>query len=138
MGNFIHIRSTKFPVLAGEDDEIVNDGMYGKALSQYLQQQLTARGYDVPFFCAEDWGWWVEIKGLPIKFGVCVYSAYAFGTADEFVCVHGATDGRSWSWSKFRFIDNGPWIGKLNDDLLKIFSDDPDVQVIGVTDDFPF
>ena len=32
MSTFIHIRSDKFPALPGEDDEIVNDGMYGKAL----------------------------------------------------------------------------------------------------------
>ena len=138
MSKFIHIRSSKFPILPGEDDEIVNDEMYGKALSHYLQQQLSARGYSVPFFCSEDWGWWVEISDLPIKFGVCIYSTRAFGAVDEFICTDGAAGPRSWSWRKFRFIDNGPWIEKLNNDLYSIFSSDPYVEIIRATDDFPF
>lgn len=137
MRKFIHIKSSKFPVLPGEDDEIVNEGMYGKSLSQYLQRELAARGYRTPFYCAEDWGWWVEIGDCPFRFGVCIYSAHAFGSADEFVCTDGANDSRSWSWSKFRFIDNTPWVDKLNGDLLSIFSADSSVEIIGVTDEFP-
>ena len=38
MGNFIHIRSSKFPILPGEKEELVNDGMYGKALAEYLRK----------------------------------------------------------------------------------------------------
>ena len=33
MGKFIHIRSSKFPILSGEKEELVNNGMYGKALA---------------------------------------------------------------------------------------------------------
>jgi hypothetical protein len=46
--------------------------MYGKALAQYLQLKLGERGYDAPFICCEDWGWWVELKA-PFTFGVCIY-----------------------------------------------------------------
>lgn len=37
---FIHIRSDRFPVLPGEEDELVNEGTYGKALSQCLKDRL--------------------------------------------------------------------------------------------------
>jgi hypothetical protein len=57
MGKFIHIRSSKFPILPGEKEELVNNGMYGKALAEYLQAKLRNRGYDAPFVCCEDWSW---------------------------------------------------------------------------------
>ncbi len=41
--------------MPGEDDELVNEGMYGKACSQYLQANLACRGYSVPFVVCEDW-----------------------------------------------------------------------------------
>jgi hypothetical protein len=41
---FIHIHSTKFPIQAGETEELVNDGIYGKAFAEYLQARLTERG----------------------------------------------------------------------------------------------
>jgi hypothetical protein len=33
MEKFIQIRSAKFPVLPGEEEELVNMGMYGKAVA---------------------------------------------------------------------------------------------------------
>ena len=72
MDKLIHIRSAKFPILPGEREELVNEGMYGKALAQYLQGKLRERGYAAPFICCEDWGWWVELKAAPVAFGVCI------------------------------------------------------------------
>ena len=72
MKTFIHIRSTRFPILPGEEEELLNEGTYGKALAEYLQAELAKRGYDAPFVCCEDWGWWVELKA-PFTFGVCIY-----------------------------------------------------------------
>ena len=45
MGKSIQIRSTKFPILPGEADELVNENTYGKALAIYLQGKLAERGY---------------------------------------------------------------------------------------------
>lgn len=67
---FIHIQSAKFKILPGEEEEFVNEGTYGKSLAEYLQAQLTQYGYDVPFFCCEDWGWWIELKGQPFVLGL--------------------------------------------------------------------
>jgi hypothetical protein len=73
MGPLIRVQSEKFAILPGEADELVNEGMYGKALSEYLTEQLRKRGYRVPLYCCEDWGWWIEISDYPFHFGVCVY-----------------------------------------------------------------
>lgn len=105
MGKFIHIKSHKFPILPGEDDEIVNNGMYGKALSEYLKAELTKQGYQVPFVCAEDWGWWVELSVDQMRAGICVYAVPETSEPVEYVCTDGFKGDRKWSWSKFRFID---------------------------------
>ena len=59
---FIHIKFAKFPVLPGEEQELYNEGTYGKALAQYLESRLKERSYDVPFIGCEDWGWWVAVR----------------------------------------------------------------------------
>src|SRR5262249_50837217 len=73
VGPFIRVRSSTFAIRPGEAEELVNEGTYGKALAEYLTEKLRERGYYAPFFCCEDWGWWVELKGVPFVFGVCIY-----------------------------------------------------------------
>lgn len=135
---FIHIRSPKFPILPGEKEELVNEGMYGKALAEYLRAKLEARDYRAPFICCEDWGWWIELKSAPFTFGVCIYC----GTEDvdplNFFCTHGATATKAWSWRRFRFIDTRPWSEKLHADLIAIFEADPDVTIVGTSLDEPY
>ncbi len=138
MSKFIHIKSSRFPILAGEKEELVNDGMYGKALAEYLQARLRDRGYDAPFVCCEDWGWWVELKTAPFAFGVCIYSGPEEDGPVDFVCTDGASAPRKWSWKKFRFIETSPWVNKLHEDLLAIFQADQEVEIVGVVDEFPF
>ena len=139
MGKFIYIRSSKFPILSGEKEELANDGTYGKALAVYLQERLSGRGYDVPFVCCEDWGWWVELKTAPFTFGVCIYSGpWDDGDGpNEFVCTDGATGPRKWSWQQFRFVDTASWVQKLHEDLLDIFSSDEEVEILGISEEFP-
>jgi hypothetical protein len=136
-GSFIQIKSSKFPILPGEKEELVNDGTYGKALAQYLQAQLAHLGYATPFVCCEDWGWWVELTGTPFAFGVCIYSGVEEEGPVDFVCTSGVTENRKWSWKKFRFVETSPWVKKLNGDMLAIFRNDPDVEIVGTFEEFP-
>jgi hypothetical protein len=138
MDKFIHIRSPKFAILPGEKEELVNEGMYGKALAQYLQGKLKERGYDAPFFCCEDWGWWVELKGTPFVFGVCIYCGPERDRLLDLFCTDGATRPKQWSWRKFRFVDTTVWSAKLYEDLISIFQSDLEVEVIGTDLDSPF
>jgi hypothetical protein len=136
-GGFIQIKASKFPVLPGEKEELVNEGMYGKALAQYLQAKLVDLGYDAPFICCEDWGWWVELRGAPFVFGVCIYSKAREEGPVDFVCTAGVSLPRKWSWKKFRFVDTSTWVEKLDRDMIAVFREDSDVEVVGLFDDFP-
>lgn len=142
MSQFIHIRTEKFPILPGEEDELVNEGMYGKALAQYLQAELGSRHYDAPFICCEDWGWWVELKAEQGHAGVCVYCHKLNEQRDpplptHYVVTEGALSRKKWSWSRFRFIDIGAWVDQLHTDLLTILELDPDIEVLGTSQEFP-
>lgn len=135
MGKFIQIRSTKFPILPGEVDELMNEGLYGKALAIYLQEELTKRAYTAPFICCEDWGWWVELKGAPFSFGVCIYSVTVSNGPPEFICADGAIGRRRWSWGRLSFVDTRAWIDKLSSDLYEIFSTDEEVEIVCAQED---
>ncbi len=137
MEKFIHVRSAKFPILPGEKEELVNEGMYGKALAEYLQAELRERGYDAPFVCCEDWGWWVELKA-PFTFGVCIYCGPEREGPLDLYCTDGATARKKWSWRGFRFVDTAPYVTKLHNDLVSIFRADHDVQVLATELESPF
>ncbi len=38
-------------MLPGEERDMVNEGMVGKALALHLQERLQRSGYDAPFIC---------------------------------------------------------------------------------------
>lgn len=133
----IHIRSTRFPVLPGEDAENVNDGTYGKALATYLSSSLTERGWNVPLVCAEDWGWWVEIGGQPFGLGLCCYGASDAGDRPELYVKVSRSGGRMWSWRQFRTIDTTARVEELLAAVQAILAADPDIEIIALTDHFP-
>jgi hypothetical protein len=135
---FLHIQSAKFRILPGEDDEIVNEGMYGKACAQYLQSHLASRGYNIPFFVCEDWGWWVEVKGLDFTCGIGVYGLKIDDTDDLDLCVTVLTSkGKKWNWKKLRSIDTSTEVSRLHDTIRNIFENDHDITVVCETPDFP-
>lgn len=131
MTRFIHITSAKFSILPGEAEQIINEGTYGKALAEYLTNRLRELGYNAPFFCCEDWGWWVELAGYPFTFGVCIYGrSCADGSLDLYLS-DGARSARRWSWRRFRLVDTGAEeaAAALHNDLVAILYADPDVHV---------
>ena len=135
---FIHIHSSKFPIMSGEAEELVNEGTYGKALAMYVEENLKKRGYDIPFICCEDWGWWVEVKGQPFALGCCVYGASDAGDKPELCLSISREAERKWNILRFRFVDTRSRVEKLFEDLKEIFSSDPDVQILGFPSDYPF
>src|SRR5687767_14239888 len=100
------IATKKFPILEGEKEEIVNEGMYGKALCRYLEAELPLAGIKVPSFCNEDWGWWLEIERSGFKMALCIYSdPDANPSPERYAVMPSIKDGKKWSWSKFKSID---------------------------------
>ncbi|MCA2981615.1 MAG: hypothetical protein INH41_19825 [Myxococcaceae bacterium] len=137
---FIHVRAAKFGVLPGEADELVNEGMYGKALGLYLVEALRQRGYDAAGPLCEDWGWWVGLGGFPFSFGVTIYGAEREGGGLDLYVSDGATDETRFSWRHFKRVDTGARSAaeRLHADLVALFQQDGDVEVVSTTLRAPF
>jgi hypothetical protein len=138
MDEFIHIRSEQFPILPGEEEEIINEGMYGKAMARYLESKLKERGYLVGEGLAEDWGWFVPVKAQDFIDGICIYARPEQEKLREFVCTTGILGNRKWSWRKFRFVETAEWKQALWNDLKAIFEAHDAVELVGITEDMPF
>ena len=135
---FFHVRSPKLRILPAEEDELVNEGMYGKACAQYLQTNLARRGYTTPFVVCEDWGWWVEVRGLDFTCGIGVYGMQIDDTDDLDLCVTVLTlKGKKWNLTKLRSIDTTAEVDRLDQTIRSIFESDADVTVVCESPDFP-
>ena len=135
----IAIETEKFPILPGEEEELVNPGMYGKALCQYLERELPRQGIKVPFFCNEDWGWWLEVEQDEFKMALCIYS---FPEGDpnpqKYALLPSIQSEKKWSWSKLRSIDVSQNVLKCMDSLEQVFLRDPEIASVTRHDDYPF
>jgi hypothetical protein len=60
----LEFESSAFAVTAGED-AATNPGIYGKALAEWLAEQLRAAGFSVGDVIAEDFGWRVPVQSRP-------------------------------------------------------------------------
>lgn len=125
-----HIRSSKFPVLQEDLDECCNPGTYGKALADYLQEHLEARGYEICFTIAEDFGWWMDIKTpLFVSANIALIRSHeGSGLADFAISVDDTA--RKWSWRRFRFVDLSSFQAKLASDVRAILTSDPEIEFV--------
>jgi hypothetical protein len=137
-GCCIMIETKKFPPLPGEADELVNPGMYGKALCQYLERELPQLGIKVPFFCNEDWGWWLEVEQGSFKLGLCIYSIPE-GEADPnaYAIMPTTNSERRWSWRRFRMVDISRELVQVVDTLEQLFKRDSEIRSVTRHDDLP-
>ncbi|MEP0347363.1 hypothetical protein [Rhodopirellula bahusiensis] len=125
-------------MLPGEADELINEGMYGKACAEYLRDELGQLGYQAAQVVCEDWGWWMTIAGLPFSCGVGIYGMRIDDTDDLDLCVTVQTPrGKKWSWARFRFVDTTEEVDRLHRAIRGIFAADNDVTIVAETPDFP-
>ena len=157
---FIEIDAPHLCVMENESNELKNDGIYGKALAEYLQTQLGKKGYNVPWFECEDWGWYVpaEIDGFRME--ICVYGIPKIDgetSAKEMIkqeparelneepagtplalCLQvGTLPQKYWDWKRFRRVDRSRLVANLNRELMEIFEQDSRITVVGRSDEFP-
>lgn len=133
------IESKKFPILPGEDDEITNERMYGKALCQYLQSELPRAGIDVPAYCNEDWGWWLEVERGAFTMGLCVYSdPAAMGDPEKYALVPSIQHEKKWLWAKLKKVDVAKDVLELVDIVERVLKSDKEIPVVKRLDDYPF
>ena len=143
----IEIDTNKFPILDGEEEELVNDGTYGKSLCLYLERTLPQVDINVPFYCCEDWGWWVEIDHENFNMGLCIYSDPHYSdpslwfkgkNPEKYVIISSIENDKRWSWSKFKKIDVTIKVQKVMDALYRVFKEDREIVKVTQLDDYPF
>jgi hypothetical protein len=133
------IESKKFPVLPGEDQEITNERMYGKALCQYLQAALPQAGLKVPAYCSEDWGWWLDIERDTFKMALCIYSdPTAAKDPERYALLPSIHQAKKWSWTKFKKIDVSKDVLEIIAIVESVLKCDKDITVVTRHDDYPF
>lgn len=135
----ISIETEKFPVLEGEEDELINEGMYGKALCEYLEKQLPLAGVEVPFFVCEDWGWWVEVKDKDFTMGLCIYSdPDVVPTPKQYAVISSITNEKKFVWKKFKKINVSTNVLKILDIVEKTFKNDPAIRNVARHNEYPW
>lgn len=134
---FLLVRASKFAPIDGEDREVVNPGMYGRAVAEYVRERLPAHGLEVSRYDAEDRGWRAEICGGSRIVGLCIYRGLDdTGSNAHAVCLERRT-ARAWSWSRFRLIDDAEELNTVMKHLIEIFNSDPEVEFLGAHVAFP-
>jgi hypothetical protein len=125
--------------MPGEDKENVNEFMYGKALCEYLQSALPPASIDVPSYCNEDWGWWLEVKRGSFKMGFCIYSdPTAEKDPERYALLPSIHQEKMWSWAKFRNVDVSKDVLELVGIVERVLKSDKDIQIVTRYDDYPF
>lgn len=135
----IEIHTGKFPILDGEEQELVNEGMYGKALCQYLERELPGSGLAVTRYLCEDWGWWIEVREGEFVLGLQIYAdCEADENPERYAIMSSVSEEKKWSWKKFRAEDMTDRVTRIMDRLERLLSADPEIRLVRRHDDFPF
>jgi hypothetical protein len=122
MNTHAEFRSKKFPPYDG-DEELINPGLWGKRLAEYLVQKMAERGIETEKIVGEDWGWYIPIQNEGFKLAVCC--GHQNGDDDEFLCF---TDPSTPIIKQlFKRIDATPQLTKLTQALQQILSSDPEI-----------
>jgi len=137
---FIHIQTSRFLVEPDEDDEIVNEGMYGAAISTYLETELNKRNYEGGAV-SEDFGYWLGFShpDAPLaKLEVTVHCPNGRNQNPmEYVILVMTHRTKRWVWAKFKSISFEPAILKLQADVRDILKNAPETKILSISDDMP-
>jgi hypothetical protein len=120
----LEFRSDKFPPVEGED-KLVNPGVWGKRLADFLCEGLRREGIETGEPIAEDWGWVLPLVDDP--FGVWVGCSNDGEYPDGFRCFlhpHKMSFRRLFSGrGKLR-----SWVSELRQAIDKVLSEDSGVH----------
>lgn len=135
------IETDKFPVLDGEEDEIGNDGMYGKALCEYLEAELPRVGINVPSFCSEDWGWWLEVEHNGFKMELLIFCDLDVDWNPKRYALLpsiGVAKKKKWPWSRSQSVDMSQDVLALVGLVETVFKNDSQIRAVTRHDACPF
>ncbi len=118
----VEFRSDKFPPYEGED-EIINPGLWGKRLAEYLGERMEGEGIETGEILPEDWGWVLRIKNdaFPLWIGCGHYEEFPNG----FLCC--IEPGKPVIRRFFKKIDTTEQVGRVAEALDRILTSDPEV-----------
>jgi hypothetical protein len=120
----VEFRSSKFPPYEGEE-ELINPGLWGKRLAEYLVEKLSERGVRSGKTVAEDWGYYIPIENEGFKLAICCGHQFVDDKV-QFLCF---TDPKSPIIKKlFRKIDATSELSWLVEALEHIFASDPEIR----------
>ena len=123
MKTHVEFRTKKFPPYEGEE-ELINPGLWGKRLAEYLQQMLSANGIETGEIYSEDWGWAVPVKND--AFALWIGCGHQSGDDDEFLCF--IEPSKPFIRKLFKKIDTTEAVSHLSEALDKILTADPDIR----------
>lgn len=123
-GPFHVVRTKSFRIEPGEDVD-TNPKVYGRALANYIAEQLRIRGEPVERILAEDFGWCVLIRRKPLR--VWIGCGNRAGSAEEWTAWV-AAEGGLWRRLLGR-VNVGAEINRLSETLGEIMRGAP-----GLTD----
>ena len=136
----IKIETSKFPAVHGEDEEIYNENMYGKALCQYLDKKFSEVGITSSGFWNEDWGWMQEVNNDEFSMYLCIYSSEfdASGDPNSYIIMPSEQNGEKWLWSKFRKVNISNDVLAIMDKISEIFKNGHEITNVSRHDDWPY
>ena len=111
----------------------------GEAICKYLETKLIEKGFKVPFYCNEDWGWWMRINGLEIPLALQIYClCEGDDEPQEYYILSSVRKEKVWVWHRFRSIEAAKPVTRLMDDLEAIFHSDREIESVTRHDDIPW
>jgi hypothetical protein len=122
MKTHAEFRSKKFPPYDGEE-ELINPGLWGKRLAEYLVQKLSEKGIKTEKIVAEDWGWYIPVQNEEFRLAVCC--GHQNGDDDEFLCF--THPSKPVVKKILKSIDATPQLTRLIEALQQILSSDAEI-----------
>ena len=134
----IHIQTSIFLPLPNEEDELVNEGAYGKAFCLFLERKLPESGFSVTRYLAEDWGWWVEIDNSVKPLELAIYYSDNDTTEKDYALLLDVRKPSFFSFKKFKRLSREEDINALQTSLEMLMSSTDGIKVVGISEEFPF
>jgi len=125
----VEFRSDKFPPY-DDEEKLINPGLWGKRLGEYLKDRLKERGITTGDLVAEDWGWMIPVEND--SFDLWIGCGHQNGDDDQFLCM--IEPCKPVIRKFFKKIDTTAPVKRISDALDKILSSDLNIQDVRWSD----
>jgi len=129
MKTHVEFRSDQFPA-DPDEDEVVNPGLYGRRIAEFLAEGLRSQGFEVAKPLPEDWGWVVEMenKEFPLWIGCGHQGEYP----DDFLCF--IEPHKPEIWRLLKRVNTTEHVQSLHEAIDNILRAHPGIRDISMVD----